>query len=110
MKHVVSIAFDFEDERVRKILSETVEQTVIRDIKQDVVDDIFEKRGWGMNGHADSKNDPIQYWVREMVKGMLEEVKEDICKQAAVEVAERLCRSPKWRQKLAEEVGARVDE
>ena len=105
MKHVVSISFDFEDERVRKILSETVEEHVKSSIKQDVIDGIFEKSSWGKDSHADPTHDPLKFWVREMVKEMLYENREDICRMAAKDIVESMNKSPKWKQKILEEVG-----
>lgn len=101
MKHIVNVAFDFDDERVSKILSETVEQKVIADIKQDVINKIFDS-GW--NYKPDPKTSQLREWVKAMVKDILDEVKEDICDKAAKEVADRLVRSAKFREKVAEKV------
>ena len=106
MKHIVNIAFDFDDERVQKILEETAEVKILKDIRQSVMDNIFEKSGWGRDTHADPTKDPIKFWVKDMVKDVLMECKEDICKQAAIELADSMKRSKKWREMAMSEVEA----
>ena len=104
MKHVVNIAFDFEDSRVRQHLEETVEEQVKNELKQAVIDSIFQKRDWGRNSHADPANDQLKYWVQEMVKDIIAEHKDDICREAAKMIVESMNKNPKWKQKVLEEV------
>ena len=105
MKHIINIAFDFEDSKVREHLTETIEGQVKAEIKQAVLDDIFEKKNWGRDTHADPSQDPLKFWVREMVKDIIMEHKDDICRMAAKDIVEGMNKSPKWKQKILEEVG-----
>ena len=104
MKHIVNIAFDFDDDRVRKYMDETIEETVRKDIRQAVVDNVFEKSAWGRNSHADPEKDPLQFWVKNMVRDALLECKDEICKLAAAELAQSMKRSKKCRDAVMSEV------
>ena len=105
MKHVVNIAFDFDDARVRQVLENSCVDHVEAYLKQAVIDDVFEKRGWGRDTHADPTTDPLKMWVREMIKEMLQDMKEDICRAAAKDIVESMNKSSKWKEKIVEEVG-----
>ena len=104
MKHIVNIAFDFDDDRVEKILNESVEQQVRDDIRQKILNKIFEKQWDPKRGrlNADPNRDPLQYWVSDYVKTMLKDSKEDICRAAAKELAESMMKSTKWKQLVIE--------
>lgn len=99
MQHIVNVAFDFDDERVKKILEDTTVDTIQREIKQSVIDEIFEKQ-WG-NKHANPERDPFREWVRQYIKDLLVEYKDDICKQAAKELVEKFSKSNSFREKVA---------
>lgn len=102
MQHVVNIAFDFDDERVKKILEETTVDKIQKDIREIIIDQLFEKR-WS-NKHANPASDHLQEWVKWCVKDFIVEYKDDIVKQAAKEVAEKLARSNTFREKVIKEV------
>ena len=104
MQHIVNIAFDFEDERLVKILEDTTVERVQKDIRQAVVDKVFSKSGWGMNSHADPSKDQLQEWVKREVINLLSDNKEYICKLAAKELAQSMAKSPKWKNMIVEEV------
>lgn len=104
MQHVVNIAFDFEDERLVKILEDTTVERVQKDIRQAVVDKVFSKSGWGMSSHADPSKDPLQEWVKREVINLLSDNKEYICKLAAKELAQSMAKSSKWKNMIVEEV------
>ena len=102
MQHVVNIAFDFDDEQVKKILEDTTVNKVQKDIKQAIIDELFEKRDWGRGSHADPERDPLQEWVRDYIKELVSEHKEDICRAAANEIAESMSKSKKWKELIVE--------
>ena len=102
MQHVVNIAFDFDDERVKKILEDTTVDKIQKEIKQAVIDEIFEKQ-WS-NKHAVPDRDPLQAWATRFIKELIAEHKDEIIKQAAKDISERLFKSPKFREQIAKEV------
>ena len=101
MQHVVQIAFDFDDERVKKILEETTVDEIQKDIRQAIIDDLFEKSAWGRNSHADPEKDPLREWVKNMVRETLLENRDYICQLAAKELAEKFSKSNTFREKVA---------
>ena len=102
MQHVVNIAFDFDDERVKKILEDTTVDKVQKDIKQAIIDELFEKRVWERNSHADPEKDPLSGWARDYIRELITEYKEDICRAAANEIAESMSKSKKWKELIVE--------
>lgn len=102
MQHVVQIAFDFDDDRVKKILEDNTVDKIQKDIREAVIDQLFEKR-WG-NKHASPESDPLQEWVTRMVRETMFENREYICQLAAKELATSMNKNPKWKEKIAEEV------
>lgn len=104
MQHVVNIAFDFDDERIKKVLEDTTVERVQKDIRQAVIDKIFSKSAWGMGSHADPSKDQLQEWVKREVINLLSDNKEYICKLAAKELAQSMAKSPKWKNMIVEEV------
>lgn len=104
MEHIIHVAFDFDDDAVKKRLEDTVERDVKENIKQYVIDEIFEKHSWGRNTHADPTMDPIKDWVRDYIKELVAEHKEDICRAAAHEIVESMSKSKKWKEMIVEAV------
>lgn len=99
MQHIVNVAFDFDDERVKKILEETTVDKIQKEIKQAILDEIFEKQ-WG-NKHAVPDRDPFREWVRQYIKDLIAEYKDDICKHTAKELVEKFSKSNSFREKVA---------
>lgn len=106
MQHVVNIAFDFDDERVKKILEDTTVDKIQKDIREAVIDQLFEKR-WG-NKHANPETDPLREWVKNMVRETLFENRDYICQLAAKELAESMKRSQKWQGVIASQMASIV--
>lgn len=104
MQHVVNIAFDFDDDRIKKVLEDTTVERVQKDIRQAVIDKVFSKSGWNLNSHADPSRDPLQEWVKREVINLLSDNKEYICKLAAKELAQSMAKSSKWKNMIVEEV------
>lgn len=106
MKHIVNIAFDFDDERVERILNESVEQQVRDEIKQDILNKIFDKQYDPRRGrlNANPTRDPLQYWVKDAVMTILKDSKEDICRAVAHEIVESMSKSKKWKEMIIEAI------
>lgn len=104
MQHVVQIAFDFDDAQVKKIVEKGCVDTINTELKQYVIDELFEK-GWGSgwNKHGDPSRG-FQDWVKDEVRDVLKENREYICQLAAKELATSMNKNPKWKEKIVEEV------
>ena len=104
MKHVVNIAFDFDDDKIISSLEESCEEDVKKDIRQCIIDKVFAKSDWGRRAHADPETDPIQEWVKNYIKEIIAEYKDEIVAQAGKELAQSMWKSKKWQEQLFEEV------
>jgi hypothetical protein len=104
MEHVVQIAFDFDDQRVKDIVEKGCVDQINKELKQHVIDGLF-KQEWGSswNKHGDP-NRGFQDWVEDAVKDVLNENRDTICKLAAHELAQSISKSSKWKEKIVEEV------
>lgn len=104
MQHVVQIAFDFDDQRVKDIVEKGCVETINEELKQHVIDGLFEKEwGSGWNKHGDPSRG-FQDWVKDEVRDVLKENREYICQLAAKELATTMNKNPKWKEKIVEEV------
>lgn len=104
MQHVVQIAFDFDDNQIKKIVEEGCVETINNELKQYVIDELFEKEwGSGWKKHGDP-NRGFQDWVKDEVRDVLKENREYICQLAAKELASSMNKNPKWKEKIVEEV------
>lgn len=103
MQHVVNIAFDFDDDRVKKIVENGCVEKINKELKQDVIDAIYKHDGWGSNSHGDPRHG-LQDWVKEIVADILKENREEICKLAAHEIVQSMNKSSKWKNMIVEEV------
>ena len=97
--HVVNVAFDFDDDKVRQILEDSAEQKVIDEIKDDCYKAIV-KRSYGYGNY--SKEEAVQRLVTSSVDAFFEDYKEEIIKEAAKILAEKLIRSKAVREATKE--------
>lgn len=104
MQHVVQIAFDFDDQRVKDIVEKGCVETINKELKQHVIDGLFAKEwGSGWNKHGDPSRG-FQDWVKDEVRDVLKENREYICQLAAKELAASMNKNPKWKEKIVKEV------
>ena len=100
MEHIVQIAFDFDDERVRQTIENTVKKEVIDGIQTDITKALLHNfRYW--NGSWDSsKENALVDLMRERTDEFLKENKDVILEAAAKNLSERLARSKKGKELL----------
>lgn len=104
MEHVVQIAFDFDDQRVKDIVEKGCVDQINKELKQYVIDELFKKElGSGWNKHGDPDRG-FQEWVKDVVRDTLNENRDVICQMAAHELAQSMNKSSKWKEKIVEEV------
>ena len=96
MEHIVQIAFDFDDERVRQTIENTVKKEVIDGIQTDITKTLLHNFGsWNSN-----KENALIDLVRNEVGAFLGENKDVIVEAAAKNLAERLVKSKKGKELL----------
>lgn len=100
MEHIVQIAFDFDDERVRQTIENTVKKEVIDGIQTDITEALLHNFG-SWNGAWDrSKENALVDLMRERTDEFLKENKDVILEAAAKNLSERLARSKKGKELL----------
>ena len=103
-QHVVSVAFDFDDAKVKDIL----EQSCVRHVEEELHQTVLKKLVVPRMGTFRDPNpkaepsDPLQGWVINQVRINLDEWKDDICRQAGKILAESMMRSKPSREKILE--------
>ena len=104
MQHAVQIAFDFDDQRVKDTVEKGCVDHINKELKQYVVDALFEKSfSSGYVRHGDP-NRGFQDWVKDEVRDVLYENREYICQLAAKQIVESMNKNSKWKEKIVEEV------
>lgn len=98
MEHIVQFAIGIDDDAIVKKVSENAEKEIIKELKQDVANKIFEAYYWNKN--ADPKTDRLSNFSEHIVLSFLEENKEDIITKAAALLADRLARTKKGKEIL----------
>lgn len=91
MEHIVQFAIGIDDNSIRKNIMESGEAQIMKAIKQDICDKIFEKC-WG-NRHADPNKDGLSNYSKSLVEDFMNENKDAIIEKAGQYLAERLART-----------------
>lgn len=100
MEHIVQIAFDFDDERVRQTIENTVKKEVIDGIKTDITEALLHNFGSWSGSWNRSKENALVDLMRERTDDFLKENKDVILEAAAKNLSERLARSKKGKELL----------
>lgn len=100
MEHIVQIAFDFDDERVRQTIENTVKKEVINGIQTDITNALIHNFGSWNGAWNRSKENALVDLMRERTDDFLKENKDVILEAAAKNLSERLARSKKGKELL----------
>lgn len=100
MEHIVQIAFDFDDERVRQTIENTVKKEVIDGIQTDITNALIHNFGSWNGAWNRSKENALVDLMRERTDEFLKENKDVILEAAAKNLSERLARSKKGKELL----------
>lgn len=100
MQHIVNIAFDFDDEKVKNVAENKVENEMSSIIKQIVTERIAPlERQFGMY-----RGEPVHNWdkfdrrVNGIIREFMETNKEEIIERAANKLAESYKRTKAWKE------------
>lgn len=102
MQHIVNIAFDFDDEKVKAIAENTVSHELDSIIKGIVLNHIAptKRNIWG-NGMSHDWEE-FDKRTREIVEEFLEANKDEILDRAATKLYESYKRTKAWKEKAEE--------
>ena len=95
--HIVNVAFDYDDDKVRKILEESAYNAVIKDIKKDVMEAVIDhpfKKGESFF------KEKLRYMVQDSIDSMLEDYKSEIIDAAAEKLVEKFSRTKAFKDKM----------
>ena len=98
MEHIVQFAVGIDDDAIRKIVVANAEKEIIKDLKQDVANKLFEGYYWNQN--ADPKKDPLSEFSKGIIEKFLKEHQEEILNKAAIHLADKLARTKKGKEIL----------
>lgn len=100
MEHIVQIAFDFDDERVRQTIENTVKKEVIDGIQADITKTLLRNFGSWNCSKESALVDLMRERTDNFLKDFLKENKDVILKAAAKNLSERLAKSKKGKELL----------
>ena len=91
MEHIVQFAVGIDDEAITNRVSEHAEKEIIKDLKQQVTNKLFESYYYRQN--ANPQNDPLSDFSKSIVQNFLKDNKEIIIERTAKELADKLVRT-----------------
>lgn len=101
MEHILNIAFDFDDDRVKKTAEDAVNNEMTKIVKDIVTDKVAPmSSGWYGRPERDWKN----LWdkVDSAINEMLAEHREEIIEKAANKLVKSAKSTKAWKEKFAE--------
>lgn len=84
MQHIVQIAFDFDDDKIRRSIESNIEKEIINNTQEKIYKEFFAKR-WG-------EDKPIENMVFNLVTELIKSHKEEIVDMAAKSMCDRMLR------------------
>lgn len=98
MEHIVQFAVSIDDAAIEKSVMEHAEEKIIKEIKQQIMDNIFD-REWSR--HASEKS-PLSDFSKRILEEWLSQHKDHIIEEAAKYLADRLLRTKAAKEMLTE--------
>lgn len=93
MEHPIQFTINFDDEMLKRRITDSAEKQVIKNITDEVAAELF-----GVDYYGRTRRDFVADWVHEKVGAFLTEHKEEIVAQASKELADRLFKSKTVRE------------
>ncbi len=101
MQHVVTVAFDFDDKTIQKIIESGAEKKIVEEIKDMLLQKIYRSRGWGSR-KIDPNDDPFSEWTESIIRDLFNENREEIMDRAAKLVADSVKKSKYYKDGIAD--------
>ena len=103
MQHIMQIAFDFDDERVRTVAENKIEQSMDNIIKDIVTDRIapFTTDYYSRSGKTRDWSE-LDRMVKDHVNSIIDEHKDEIIQKAAEMLCESYKRTKAWKEKVSD--------
>lgn len=97
MQHIINVAFDFDDETVKRNIENNVEDEVIKRIQEEIEREVFFTGYYYNSGRSN-----LQEYCHETVKEILSRREDEIVEKAIRLFAEKLARKKVVRDRLGE--------
>lgn len=102
MQHILNIAFDFDDDRVRTIAEKRIEQDMDSIIKEIILDHIAPESYNNYRGQTDRNWEVFNRKVNDRIDAILDEHKQEVIELAATKLADSFKRTKVWKEKASE--------
>lgn len=99
MQHVINIAFDFDDEKVKTIAEKAIEQDMNNIIKGIILDRIAPEQYSYYGGKKDRNWESFNNKLNGRIDVILTERKQEIIELAATKLADSFKRTKVWKEK-----------
>ena len=100
MTHIVNVAFDFDDEKVKSVAESTVENEMGKIVKDIVLDRIAPmEKTWYM-GRLERNWEKFDNRVSDITKDFLDAERERIIELAATKLADSVKRTKVWKERF----------
>ncbi len=103
MQHILNIAFDFDDEKIKNIVEKSIEQDMGSIIKEIILDRIA-PYGYGYFEKERRQWDKLEAKVDNRIDAILNEHKEEIIDCAAIKLVESYKRTKAWKERAKKEL------
>lgn len=101
MQHVITVAFDFDDKTIQKIVESGAEKKIVEEIKDMMLLRIYRSRGYSSQ-KIDPKYDPFSEWTESIIRDLFNENREEIMDRAAKLVADSVKKSKYYKEGIAD--------
>ena len=101
MQHVVTVAFDFDDKTIQKIVESGAEKKIVAEIKDMLLQKIYRSHSWG-NKKIEPDYDPFSEWTESIIRDLFNENREEIMNRAAKLVADSVKKSKYYKEGIAD--------
>lgn len=102
MQHIMQIAFDFDDDKVRGIAEQKVENNMDDIIKGIILDQIAPMKREFHTGKETRDWSKLDKMVKDYVSVLIDDHKDEIIQKAAENLADSYKRTKAWKEKAGE--------
>lgn len=102
MQHILQVAFDFDDERVRGIVEKAIEQDLDTIIKGIILDNLAPEKYSYYGGKKDRNWEVFNRKVNDRIDAILDDHKQEVIELAATKLADSFKRTKVWKEKAQE--------
>lgn len=105
MEHIISIAFDFDDDKVKQVAEDRVNSEIDKIVAEAAMDLVAPKeRKYSWSGSSDMERNTykIEQWIKERIDSFIADKKDEIMDMASTKLAESVKRTKIWKEKYLE--------